>query len=96
MLGVSITLNAFTLMVAGLRFWILRGRKRSYTERWSDGLFAVAVLISTANVCGVCYKSIEEIEIRNNNKEAPPVIIELLLFAPRFLKVCDHTFLCLS
>ncbi|KAI5804220.1 hypothetical protein DFH27DRAFT_397574 [Peziza echinospora] len=87
MLGVSITLNVFTLMVAGLRFWILRRRRRSLTERLSDGLFAMAVLISTANVCGVCYKTAEEIKIRNDNKEAPPIFVELLLFAPRFLKM---------
>ncbi|KAF8472817.1 hypothetical protein BDZ91DRAFT_760280 [Kalaharituber pfeilii] len=77
MMALEVTLNIFTLGMALLRFWILRHRRRMTAEKVSDVFFALSICISFANLG-------EEMKLR---KEFGGIVLELKLFAPRFLKM---------
>lgn len=83
-IGLEIFLATFTILIGALRFWILRHRRRSTAELISDCLYIFTICVSTANVSMVVYKAFEEIAIR---KKYTGPIVELYLFAPKYLKI---------
>lgn len=83
-ISLEIFLASFTILIGALRFWILRHRRRSTAEVISDCLYIFSICVSTANVSMVVYKAFEEIAIR---KKYTGPIVELYLFAPKYLKI---------
>ena len=84
LMALELFLGTLTLSIAAFRFLILRHRRRTTAELISDSLFIFSMCVSTANVVMVTYKLVDEIEIR---KEYSGLVVELLLFAPKYLKV---------
>ena len=87
LIGLEIFLGSLTISIGALRFWILRHRRRTTSELISDILFLFSICVSTVNVILVCYKLFDEIEIR---RKYQGLMVELLLFAPKYLKVLTH------
>ena len=87
LIGLEIFLGSLTISIGALRFWILRHRRKTTAELISDMLFLFSLCVNTANITLVCYKLFDEIEIR---KKYQGLMAELLLFAPKYLKVLTH------
>lgn len=83
----EIFLASLTISIGTLRFWILRHRRRTTAELISDILLLFSICVNTALITLVCYKLFEEIKIRKRHQG---LIVELLLFAPKYLKVLTH------
>ena len=93
LIGLEIFLGSFTIAIGALRFWILRHRRRATAELISDILFLFSICLNTANITLVCYKLFKEVDIR---KTYQGLMVELLLFAPKYLKVPTHPSHCHS
>ena len=77
----------FTLLVAGVRFWILRKKLRRLSDWISDICFILACMCSCANAFICMWKTVKEVEFRNANPQLEEMYITFAMFAPVYLKV---------
>ena len=80
----------FTVLVVGMRFWILRKKLRRPSDWISDVCFVLACLASCANAFICMWKTVKEVEFREAHPEMAEQLITYSMFAPVYLKVSNH------
>lgn len=86
-LALLVVFQVLTTLVPLVRFWVLRGRRRTGLSLTSDIFFATSAILSIGFGWQIVNKAIEEIQV-TREYSGQPLIILFELVTVTYMKVC--------